>query len=203
MAVTLSMSLTLAPPAYSYNGSSAAAYARAHYSSSTYNSNYGKFSSDCTNFASQAVYAGGQAMTRPSKINSGITTTSSYWYSYKATMQLSFFLWTWKVPVFAQSSSWVRVAGGQGFYDYFKSRKTTYVSKDLNYIRSKAQLGDVIQVMTQGESAKSHSTIVGAKTATEITLYYHTNDTYRTLLSFDKAYGKGLGTNAYTLYHMQ
>jgi len=101
----------------------------------------------------------------------------------------------------AETTSWVRVSGSNRFYDYFKG-KVVLVSKDLNAIRSKARIGDIIQVMTKGESEKSHSMIVGKKTSSEITLYYHTTDTFRTLASFDGAYGKGHGTNTYTVYRM-
>ena len=204
--VTLVCCLCMVEPtmAFAYNGTNAANYARTWYSG--YNSQYNNYTNnggDCTNFASQCAFAGGQAKTNPSKVTIGVTGTTSYWYSYKY-IQTNYFLF-WQVssyPVWAESSSWVRVAGGQGFFDYFRYRKTTIVSKDLNYIRSQARLGDIIQVQAKNASAKGHTTVVGAKSATEITLYYHTNNTYRTLASFDSLFGYGAGTNTYTIYRM-
>lgn len=201
-------SIAMSPSANAYNGSNAASYARNYYQK--YNPEYNKYSSDCTNFASQAAYAGGEKKTNPTKISTGVTGTSSYWYSYKYSLTKKILFWTTTKEGWAESSTWVRVAGGQGFYDYFKSRKTLTVTKDYGTIRANARLGDIVQVMAKGESAKSHSMVVGdlvkavinGKTGVEVVFYYHTNDTRRTLPDFDNRYGKGTGTNTYTVYKM-
>lgn len=205
-AIVLSMSASMAINTFAYNGNAAAQYAKNWYDSanSSYNDYHGR-GGDCTNFASQCVYAGGAKEEKPSKMTpDSVLKTKTYWFSDKY-IRTNYFL-GFKVssyPVWAESSSWVRVAGGYGFYDYWKQEgKTLIVSSDLSYIRSQARVGDVIQVQAKGSSAKGHSTIVGAKANGEITLYYHSSDTYKTLAAFDKAYGKGSGTNTYTIIRM-
>lgn len=205
-AIGLSIIASMAINSFAYDGNAAAQYAKTWYNSanSTYNDYHGR-GGDCTNFASQCVYAGGAKEEKPSKVTPGsVLETKKYWFSEKYIK--TNYLLCFKVssyPVWAESSSWVRVAGGYGFYDYWKREgKTIIVSSDLSYIRSEARLGDVIQVQAKGSSAKGHSTIVGAKTDSEITLYYHSNDTYKTLAAFDKSYGKGSGTNTYTIIRM-
>lgn len=205
-AVGLSMLASMALNSFAYDGTAAANYAKKWYNSlnTTYN-DYHKAGGDCTNFASQCVYAGGAKEEKPTTIKiDSVLTTKKYWFSDKY-IRTNYFL-GFKVssyPVWAESTSWVRVAGGYGFYDYWKQEgKTLIVSSDLSYIRSQARLGDIIQVQAKGSSAKGHSTVVGAKTSDEITLYYHSSDTYKTLAAFDKAYGKGSGTNTYTIIRM-
>lgn len=205
-ALCLSIVVGMSLNCFAYNGEAAAKYAKKWYNSanSTYNDHHGN-GGDCTNFASQCVYAGGAKEEKPSKKTPGsILTTKTYWFSDKY-IQKNYFLCfqVSSYPVWAESSSWVRVAGGYGFYDYWKREgKTLIVSSDLSYIRSQARVGDVIQVQAKGSTAKGHSTVVGAKANGEITLYYHSSDTYKTLAAFDKAYGKGSGTNTYTIIRM-
>lgn len=197
----------LAMPVSAYNGANAATYAKKWYNGQNpqYN-DYSGSGGDCTNFVSQCVLAGGGAKKTPSYINPGeVVQTRSYWYSFKFIRTDYFFgFQVAQYPVWSESTSWIRVAGGYGFYDYWKNTvgKTVIITKNLSYLRSQARVGDVIQVQAQGSSAKGHSTIVGSKTSSEITLYYHSNNTCRTLASFDENYGKGRGTNTYTLIRM-
>lgn len=79
-------SLALASAAFAYNGAAAAAYADAYWQ--TYNPAWPSFANsggDCTNFVSQALYAGGISM-RPSPTFSG----NAAWYMVKKRSRWSY-----------------------------------------------------------------------------------------------------------------
>jgi len=204
--VATGLSISLAPTADAYNGQKAAEYARKHYNN--YNKEYNAHKADCTNFASQAAKAGGQSIHRPSKISIGVTQTKSYWYSIKKTTSTNFMFYTTNKTGWGESTTWVRVAGGYGFFDYFRTRKPLTISSNLRTIRDNARLGDIAQVQGRNESARGHTMVVGWRNGSkvpggvEITFYYHSNDTWRALADFDRRYGKGAGTNTYTIYKM-
>lgn len=101
----------------SYNASDAVSYARKW--AKDRNTAYNSYTSDCTNFVSQAAHAGGISMKKPNTIKHGITTTTSYWYSKKhkftgTTGQASY--------EFDVSTSWIRVGD---FYKYAISHGAT------------------------------------------------------------------------------
>lgn len=52
-----------------WSGANSASYAKKY--ATSYNSNYHEFSSDCTNFASQCVFAGNKGMTGNAKAKKG------------------------------------------------------------------------------------------------------------------------------------
>lgn len=94
--------------AYSwYFGQDAANYAVTY--ATSYNSSYHEFSSDCTNFASQCVLAGGKSMegfNRP-VFNGTIESSSSKWYYYSQNGSPHYY---------ACSTPWVRCGGSNAFY---------------------------------------------------------------------------------------
>jgi hypothetical protein len=96
-AIALSVAGTCigAGSAHAYNGGSAASYADQY--ALSYNSAWNSFPDDCTNFASQALYAGGEPMTA----NTGSVTDDHYWFDQ---------YFTWPYPGWVHTNSW-SVAG--------------------------------------------------------------------------------------------
>lgn len=143
-----------------YSDSAAVAYARKWAKSR--NSQYNSYSSDCTNFVSQCVEAGGKNMTKPSTVPIGIKETTSYWYSvrYKEWHGNSY-VYKWN-----ESTSFIRVAD---FYTYWKNKGITtasYSSKEK--LQNGAAIGDVVQ-LKNGDGKWFHSIIItgGTKGARE------------------------------------
>lgn len=115
-----------------YNGTKAANYAKNH--ATSYNSNYPSFSSDCTNFVSQCVHAGGISMDyiptdsiKYSHIDD-IFKTKSYWSTGKYTRTTTLAgITIYKKTGFVTTSTWSVVAKNDsdsfwGFYNYMKSK---------------------------------------------------------------------------------
>ncbi|WP_053372403.1 amidase domain-containing protein [Paenibacillus sp. FJAT-27812] len=67
------------------------------------NTAFDNYTNDCTNFGSQAWNGGGNVMRSQSTVPSGITQSTSYWYSFK------------RGTSFDVSTSWIRVVE---FYGY-------------------------------------------------------------------------------------
>lgn len=118
----------------------------AHDYANSYNTPaYEKFSSDCTNFVSQCVVAGGKSMNAPSnyKTLGSMYKTTSYWYSKH---------WTEVSPYhrYGISSSFANVGD---FYNYWKTRgalvETGLTKSEL---QSKAKLGDIVQLKNSSGS---------------------------------------------------
>jgi len=160
---------TITPFSYTgYNPSTAVSYAHTWVSNTTTlrNPEYPTYPSDCTNYVSQCLAAGGIAETRPSTVPSGIYETSSYWYCDKVGTS------TWKV-----STPWIRVSGTNNFHDYWAPR-----IPDANYagdttVSANADLGDVVQIRHAGTLERFHTTIVTKFTSSGTAcLSYHTTD---------------------------
>lgn len=206
LAVVIIALTSLSFPTFAYyNGQAAANYAKAHYETKNYNTNYNNYTGkggDCTNFISQCVKAGGKQMSYyPNRKAGEVKETKTYWYSQKYTVEKSFLGIKWKTNEWAESTSWVRVAGGYGFYNYWNNKVKCTEYRSLDQLRKNAAVGDVIQVRSVKSSGKTHSTIVGEKLSNgEIVLYYHTNDTCKKLAAFNEAFGDGSGNNIYTLF---
>ena len=186
-------SLSLPTFAY-YNGQAAANYAKDHYET------YPK--ADCTNFISQCVKAGGKEMSKsPNRKPGKVEETKTYWYSQKYIVEKNFLGVKWKTNEWAESTSWVRVAGGYGFYNYWNNKVKCIEYRDLDQLRKNAAVGDVIQVRSATKSGKTHSTIVGEKLSNgEIVLYYHTNDTCKEIVKFNMDIGDRSGNKIYTIF---
>lgn len=97
--------------------------------------------SDCTNFVSQALYAGGLSM-NPSSIrgtNPGTNETTEEWYYYNSPSATADTPYEYAVAV---STSWVRV---EDLYTYLAPHYDTVTSTNDDQVRANLQEGYVIQ----------------------------------------------------------
>jgi hypothetical protein len=140
----------IAPLAYDY--SAVAIYATTY--ALSYNSAYRSFPSDCTNFLSQAMAAGGWAM------------VSGWYQSYDA--------W-WYNPL-NQSYTW---AGAHNWYFFATGSGRTYTLGNVWYM----DLADVLQMDFQGDYVIDHSMIVTFVGSSDLYLSYHTTNTLNRSLS--------------------
>ena len=182
-------------PVPTYSGSEVAKYAKKY--SKSYNENYHKFSSDCTNFASQCVYAGGKRMDGVSpkmipRIGGKTVSDSKKWYYLNGKGRSNYICTT----------SWVRCSGKNAFNNYWNSyRVGTY--KDLKNVRSSASVGDVIQIVLSDGTLK-HSIIVTKKDKGDSEIYCssHTSDYYNdSLASISRRANKSWGKVKYAIFH--
>jgi hypothetical protein len=129
------------------NRSAVASYATTYWSS--YNRSYRSFSpTDCTNFVSQAVRAGGWPDVP------GWYRSTPYWW-YNALNQT----WTW-----VNAHYWALFT-----YNRPRGSIARYVS-DL-------RVGDVLEADWDADGNIDHAMVVTAKTGTEVYLTYHSNNT--------------------------
>ena len=152
--IMVSQISVIAEPDYStqatYSDSAAVAYAKKYGTSR--NAQYNKYSSDCTNFVSQCVKAGGKSMTKPSSIPTGVKSTTSYWYSVRYLDGNNEMHYKWK-----ESSSFIRVAD---FYTYWKNKGITTASYSTKTkLQNGAAIGDVVQ-LKNGDGKWYHSIII-------------------------------------------
>ena len=108
---------------------------------------YPSLSSDCTNFVSQCIKAGGKKFTyAPSyKTKPERYETTKYCYSYHYTS-------TNPYHRYKQSTSFIRVSD---FYTYWKNKGATVIScKNRSTLQDKAKLGDVVQLSKKNSSGK-------------------------------------------------
>lgn len=130
------------------NRSAIVSYAYKYWS--TYNSAYRKFSSDCTNFVSQAVRAGSW------NFRTGWYRSDSAWWYDKYGIQS----WTW--------------AGANNWFQFTKKRPRGYIARYF----SDMQPGDILQADLNRDGTIDHSMIVTKKDSSgTIYLTYHTNNT--------------------------
>ncbi len=117
------------------------------------NKSYKYYSTDCTNFVSQAMKAGGwKEVSHP-------------WIDYKS----SGAWWYGGIPT--NSWSW---SGAQNFYDMTRTLKRTTL---LNKVYSSVK-GDIIQYKINGNTNMTHTMLVTAKAASGMPyLTYHTPNT--------------------------
>ncbi|MBP3041711.1 amidase domain-containing protein [Bacillaceae bacterium Marseille-Q3522] len=142
-----------------FNHGAARDYAKRYWNN--YNPSYRVFGNDCTNFISQAMRAGGWLDV------SGFYRDSHYWW-YNHVNQ------TW---------SWV---GVPYWYDFAanKSKRTILLSSPRSLWD-----GEVLQADFTNNGSKDHTMIVTRKTALDIYLTYHTNDTFeRSFASISVSY---------------
>lgn len=138
----------LTSPRAGYNYTAMANYLEQYWKS--YNPNYRRFDSDCTNFVSQALRVGGW-QDKP-----GWYGSADYWWYNSLN----------------QSKSWTSV-------DYWgtfarNSGRTTMLS-NVWYLRK----GDVLQVTTPGTNQKIHTMMVSYFADSTPYFTYHTTDRYR------------------------
>lgn len=161
---------------YAYDGDKAAEYASNYCGNG--NPSYPSYGSDCTNFASQCVKAGGISGTAlpASKVgfwDYGDTyMCKNYWscqkYNYKvgSVTIRSGFVPTSTWTIVDQASS----ADSYGFQDYMENKKSKYVTTYACSSRTKmdnlitnAKVGDIVQIKYSGGNRYSHTYIVGKK----------------------------------------
>lgn len=162
-----------------YDGSKAGRYADDHADKNSYNPEYPAFDSDCTNFTSQCIVAGGfptiglplseavkcyRIFRRPSVYHS---------YAYFS------YVWYQTIRDYVATTPWT-VAGAAsgdsffGFWDYVKykgaSPRTYYFGNDSTYqqrleeLINLAEVGDIIQISHVSDSkTANHSYIVSRK----------------------------------------
>ncbi|NRG47739.1 amidase domain-containing protein [Bacillus sp. CRN 9] len=152
-------------PFAAYNRTAAANYAIKWYNGR--NSQYNNHRLDCTNFVSQAVFAGGKSMKKPRSRPSGIDKTTSYWYSER--YSLPHYKYGYR-----ESSSWVNVAD---FNTYWAKTQKVVTSTSKTTIINNANVGDVVQLKRASDGRWFHSMIVHKKSNGTIYLAGHTNNT--------------------------
>jgi hypothetical protein len=143
-----------------FSGSAAAAYAK-KWATST-NSAYGRFDNDCTNFASQAMEAGGWGMIFGSNICDKRKDDDVWWYLKDGCSR-----WYWSNV--DASYTW---GGAENFYQFMKtSGRGTAASRVMDLGE-----GDVLQMDFNGTGHRGHTMVVTKKTTTNLFLSYHTSD---------------------------
>ena len=119
---------------YNYNASAAAAYGIKY--GERLSENYPTHAPyDCTNFVSQAVYAGGINMNIPSSHTNGVTSTTVYWYCLKPSIPVN----PWH-----ETTSWINV---DDFYSYmiYQVGASKITCNTLDDVQNTARIGDIVQ----------------------------------------------------------
>lgn len=132
--------------AYSYNYTAMANYAKRY--AYSYNPAYRSFASDCTNFISQAMSAGGWTMV------SGVRTSNSAW----------FYNWLYQSYTWAGAHNWYFFARGSG--------RTRYLSNVWYML-----LADVLQMDFSRDGQIDHTMIVTVVGTSDLYLTYHSTNT--------------------------
>ncbi|MCC9625371.1 amidase domain-containing protein [Thalassospira sp. MA62] len=167
-----------------YSVSDSIAYARKW--AKGFNPLYKNHFKDCTNFVSQAILAGGKSERKPSSVPTGITNTTSYWYSDRyEEWRTNHYAYAWK-----ESSSWIGVVDFHTYWSKYVTVTAPTTSKTT--IRNQATLGDILQ-FKNAEGRWFHSMIVTKRESKEIYLAGHT------VPSLDKAFAETSGGTAFRL----
>ena len=127
-------------PYSAYSKSKAVAYAKKY--STNRNANFRNFGSNCTNFVSQAVNAGGKSMTDPGKLSSKpeANVTSKYWYN--KWIDVGAGTAYRKEPRY--STGWTGVID---FHGYWKSKGAIVKNySTMSSLQNNVQLGDIVQL---------------------------------------------------------
>ena len=197
MAVVMAMLINCSVSAQEYSRSKAAKYATEH--ATNYNPSFPKFSSDCTNFVSQCVNAGGipmKSLTSVSYSDLGdVVKTMDYWASEKWTVSKYILGIKYQEKTdFVTTSTWSVVSKNTadsfwGFYNYMSKNGASCKEypvetvTQLNTFIQACNVGDVLQVRKKTSVNKSHSVIVVEKSYDQrakrwnMKIAYHTNDT--------------------------
>lgn len=181
-----------------YSRDDASDYAKKH--ATNYNSSFPKFTSDCTNFVSQCVAAGGLKMKHipSSKIGyshiDDIYKTKYYWASSKWTIKTTILgVDLRKETGFVTTSTWSVVAKNTddswwGFYNYMRDNGArckefrVKSEKELNDFIFNCNKGDILQIRDSTAVNKKHSIIVtdtsydSKNKRWNMKVAYHTND---------------------------
>lgn len=156
-----------APYAITYNKDAAVTYARKH--AKSYNKMYNSHPKDCTNFASQVLFAGGGDMIKHPTPLPGIYETINYWYSIKYD--------EWhgnnSVPAWKESTSWVRVTDLYSYCTYKGAEVASYTN--LDSLQENIQVGDIVQ-LRNADGSWFHSIVITGGSPGDFTYCAHTTN---------------------------
>ncbi|MCR5678336.1 MAG: amidase domain-containing protein [Agathobacter sp.] len=178
------------PTFESWNGAAAARYGIKY--AEEPNPMYDLFGSDCTNFASQCLYAGNKTMdsngkNEPKK-NGNIIQTSSTWYYFGDAKK------------YVCTTSWLRCSGKNNFSNYWDAYRVGTFSTLAN-VRKNSRLGDVIQVVDK-KGTSVHSLVVTKVSKDEIYLSAHTSNRCNISLSrFSEMASNSWAGCKYAVFH--
>lgn len=170
-----------------YNGAGNSPYGK-----NNYNTDYMKLDSDCTNFVSQCLLAGGYkmhgsyTMKKPTKSEK----TVKEWYHYKVKKDKGGYTYRY-------TTSWVCVQEyynvrplDLGLYHYIrKNVKTANIHKKVKFNAKKwlkeynLMIGDIVQMDKNGDGKYDHSIIITEITGNNIYYCGHTNNRYNASLN--------------------
>lgn len=173
----------------SYSGTAAANYAKKY--ALNYNSNYPSYNSDCTNFVSQCLYAGGISMIGTTR-SPGTYDSTSNWYCKP------FEVWhtNYYVTEYGLTTSWIRVRDLKTFLRSTLGKSTASIYQPTDLIRE-CSVGDVVQVVEKSTGSAYHSIIISSKTQSDARYCGHS--TSRNDVSIK---GIDTGTNSFILFYM-
>lgn len=177
-----------ADPTGQYNRNLAVAYALKWYNGR--NSLYYSYSSDCANFVSQCLYAGGIGMTN---LWHSRRSSKSYWYNSLAWI-ISKYRYNWDI-----SSAWRRAPDQ---YNYFSNKCNGYTKDSVikvttktnvkNLIKKeKVQVGDLLYFVKKNKSKPYHATIIVDIDTENGKIYYAGHTTNRRRYDMMKSIGSG------------
>jgi hypothetical protein len=145
-------------PGYTYSRSATASYARKHALSP--NHAYITYSNDCTNFVSQALYAGGWSMIFGKDICSERKNDNVWWFKRNECKRRL-------LPNIHASHTWGAAENFRRFIAF--SGRGSLTSNVMSL-----EIGDVLQMNFSGGETAGHTMIVTKKSSTNIYLSYHT-----------------------------
>lgn len=143
---------TNAVKASAYNGYNAAKYAKKY--AITYNSDYDRWDSDCTNFVSQCLYYGGESMRKNSNVakkkGGNIYSSKTHWF------------YCGDAQKYAVSTPWLRCSGTNNFLNFWTGKVSYSTYKDYASAQKNVKPGYVVQI-TDPNYIVYHSIICVAK----------------------------------------
>lgn len=135
----------------SYNSTAAANYAIEW--GNGRNGLYNSHLKDCTNFVSQAVSAGGKSQEFTNPVPTGITNTTTQWYSIRyEEWHTNHFVYRWK-----ESSSWIGVDACHSYWTRKGASSTNFTTRAA--VQNYARVGDVVQ-LKNSNGAWYHSIMI-------------------------------------------
>lgn len=144
-----------------YSATAAAEYAIDY--ALTYNDEYPTYSSDCTNFASQCVHAGGIDMDGSESLI-GTYDSTTEWFC----IPRSEWHGNYEYESFAVTTSWIRVTD---FNTYMRSvADRVSVKNTVSSLYSSCEMGDVVQLMSKASGTPYHSIVISNRNLS--TAYY-------------------------------
>ncbi|MDO4384019.1 MAG: amidase domain-containing protein [Eubacteriales bacterium] len=143
--------VSVASAANKYSDSNAVKYAKKW--AKKRNPRYKSYSSDCTNFVSQCVNAGGKKMNTPKSIPEGVKSSTNYWYSLRyQEWHANNYIYRWR-----ETTSFIRVSDFFTYWEKKGIKKANYSSKTK--LQNGVAVGDVVQ-LKNGNGKWFHTIII-------------------------------------------